>query len=203
MTSGTLMHAIVAHALANPERTEMAMPLTEPWTIEQLDRLPEDSNRYELLGGELLVTPPPSEEHETIVARLTALLVPFVAANTLGLVHHPRAVVQFGGERTEPDFMVRAESSHTGWANAPIPILVIEVLSRSTRDRDLGTKRSFYRKAGVAAYWVVDRDATVVIQFRGTEERRISTSLTWSPPGTLATLDIDVAKLLEGVVSTR
>ena len=144
----------------------MAVPLTEPWTIEQLDRLPDDSNRYELLAGELLVTPPPSEAHETIVARLTALLVPFVVANGLGFVYHPRSIVQVGGERTEPDLMVRPESLRTGWANAPIPILVVEVLSRSTRDRDFGKKRRFYMKAGVAEYWIVDRQEEVVVQVR-------------------------------------
>lgn len=44
----------------------MAMPLTEPWTLERLDRLPDDENRYELVDGELLVTPPPSDVHEAI-----------------------------------------------------------------------------------------------------------------------------------------
>jgi Uma2 family endonuclease len=192
MTLRTSVHAIVAHAPKNPEPTPMAVPLTEPWTLEQLDRLPDDSNRYELVGGELLVTPPPSEAHETIVARLNALLVPFVIANNLGLVYHPRSVVQVGGERAEPDLMVRPESPHTGWANAPIPILVVEVLSRSTRERDPGTKRHFYMKVGVAEYWVVDREAAVVRQFRGGEEQRVATTLTWAPPGTRATLEIDV-----------
>ena len=173
----------------------MAMPLSEPWTIEQLDRLPEDDNRYELLDGELLVTPPPSEAHEAIVARLNALIVPFVVANNLGFVLHPRSVVQVGDERTEPDLMVRAESPYTGWSNAPIPILVVEVLSRSTRQRDLGTKRRFYMKSGVAEYWIVDREQEVVIQVRGSEEQRISGVLTWSPPGTDARLDIDVARI--------
>jgi len=190
-----LVHAMLAHAPANPEATPMAVPLTEPWTIAQLDRLPDDGNRYELLDAELLVTPPPSEAHETIVARLTALLVPFVIANDLGLVHHPRSIVQVGGERTEPDLMVRGRSLHTGWPNAPIPILVVEVLSGSTRDRDLGKKRHFYMKAGVAEYWIVDREAEVVVQVQRSGERRISTTLTWSPPGTQATLDIDVTKI--------
>ena len=177
----------------------MAVPITEPWTIEQLDRLPEDSNRYEVLGGELLVTPPPSEAHETVVARLTALLVPFVLVNALGLVYHPRSVVQVDGERTEPDLMVRPESLHTGWANAPIPILVVEVLSPGTRARDLGKKRDFYMKAGVAEYWIVDREEKFVIQVRRGSEVRISKILTWSPPGTQATLDIDVAKVFADI----
>lgn len=174
----------------------MSMPVIEPWTLERLDRLPDDDNRYELLDGELLVTPPPSEEHETIVARLTALLVPFVVANGLGLVYHPRSVLQRGGERTEPDLMVRPESSPSGWEHAPTPSLVVEVLSGRTRERDRGKKRHFYMKAGVAEYWMVDRLEGVVIQVRAGEERRISTVLNWAPRGAEAKLEIEVEKLL-------
>jgi Uma2 family endonuclease len=107
------------------------MPLTEPWTLERLDRLPDDENRYELVDGELLVTPPPSDVHEAIADWFGALLGPFVRENRLGSVQRPRAVVQVGDERTEPDLMVRADAPLRGWANAPVPILVVEVLSRA------------------------------------------------------------------------
>jgi Uma2 family endonuclease len=46
------------------------------WTLDELHRLPDDGNKYEVVFGELFVTPPPSEEHETILARLNAALVP-------------------------------------------------------------------------------------------------------------------------------
>lgn len=173
----------------------MAMSSTAPWTLEDLDRLPEDRNRYELLDGELVVTPPPSESHERIVARLGMMLVPFVAANRLGLVHHPRAVVQFRGEQVEPDLMVRPDGPTHGWADAPLPSLVVEVTSRGTRHLDLGSKRRFYADSGIPEYWIVDREDRTVIQVRGDVEHRVSDNLRWAPEGVTAVLDVDVEAL--------
>ena len=64
------------------------------WTLEELHRLPDDGNKYELVRGELFVTPPPSDDHETIIAKLARRLEPFVEAQHLGFVYHPRAVVR-------------------------------------------------------------------------------------------------------------
>src|SRR4051812_45596473 len=61
------------------------------WTLEELHSLPDDGNKYELIHGELFVTPAPSNDHETVLARLSELLFPYVRANKLGLVYHPRA----------------------------------------------------------------------------------------------------------------
>ena len=72
----------------------MATQLTR-WTLAELHRLPDDGNKYELVRGELFVTPPPTDAHETVLARLTRILDPFVAANDLGMVYHPRAVIRF------------------------------------------------------------------------------------------------------------
>src|SRR5690349_16542673 len=69
----------------------MAMPVatdTKVWTLEELHSLPDDGNSYELVHGELFVTPPPAVSHEEIVARLTRILVPFVAAHHIGNVYH-------------------------------------------------------------------------------------------------------------------
>jgi len=57
------------------------------WTLEELHALPEDSNTYELIDGELFVTPAPTDEHGDICARLNAILVPYVLAQGLGLVY--------------------------------------------------------------------------------------------------------------------
>ncbi|HKS06816.1 MAG TPA: hypothetical protein VJR92_10920 [Gemmatimonadaceae bacterium] len=51
------------------------MAATKPWTLEELDLLPEDGNKYELVHGELLVTPAPNQDHETLAALLSARLV--------------------------------------------------------------------------------------------------------------------------------
>src|SRR5437879_10945231 len=99
-----------AHAARDEleEGTVMHMATqTKRWTLEELHSLPDDGNKYELVRGDLFVTPPPSEEHETILARLHALLIPYVAANALGMVYSPRSVVRFDGSEVEPDLMVR------------------------------------------------------------------------------------------------
>src|SRR3954470_2031730 len=129
----------------------------KPWTLEELHRLPDDENKYELVRGELFVTPPPTDNHETISARLTRLLDPFVAAHGLGFVYHPRAVMRFQGSEVEPDLMVRLPRSVRGaeWDSAPTPILVVEVVSGSTRRRDHQQKKTLYMEAGVAEYWIV------------------------------------------------
>src|SRR6476646_4325149 len=106
-------HAILGHALRYSPAEEglvMSMPNTaRAWTLAELHRLPDDGNKYELVYGELFVTPAPTEEHETIAASLSRSLVPFVEAQGLGLVYHPRAVVQRRKSEVEPDIMVRAE----------------------------------------------------------------------------------------------
>ena len=55
---------------------------TKRWTLEELHSLPDDGNKYELVRGELFVTPPPTVDHETILARLPN--------QSLRLLHHPR-----------------------------------------------------------------------------------------------------------------
>ncbi len=68
-----------AHAIRdrNGERVRMHMAtqLTR-WTLAELHRLPDDGNKYELVRGDLFVTPPPTDAHETILARLTRILDP-------------------------------------------------------------------------------------------------------------------------------
>src|SRR5438045_5594867 len=82
-------------ALAQPlveDRCHVAMVAIRPWTLEELQRLPDDGNKYELVRGELFVTPAPSEDHETIAARLSNILSQYVERHGLGLVFLPRAV---------------------------------------------------------------------------------------------------------------
>ena len=56
---------------------------TKRWTLEELHSLPDDGNKYELVRGELFVTPPPTDGHETIAARLTEILAPYVREHRL------------------------------------------------------------------------------------------------------------------------
>lgn len=154
------------------------------WTLEELHRLPDDGNKYEVVFGELFVTPPPSEEHETILARLNSVLVPYVDAHGLGGVFRGRSVVRFEDSEAEPDLFVRAIRPRPArdWEDAPAPLLVVEVLSPSTRRRDLSGKRELYLSVGTAEYWVIDPVARNVRVIRaGRSDLVADESLSWAP----------------------
>jgi Uma2 family endonuclease len=163
------------------------------WTLDEVHSLPDDGNKYELVNGELFVTPPPSDYHETVLAKVTRLLGPYVSRNGLGLIYHPRAVIRVGGSEVEPDLMVRqpAARADADWEQAPTPLLVVEVFSDSTRRRDQVQKRHLYRDAGIAEYWMLDpnRRAAIVVQ-ADTPDRLVSDVLTWSPAGTSSALAV-------------
>src|SRR5437016_2805911 len=105
------------------------------WTIAELDRLPEDGNKYELVRGELFVTPAPRPGHEEIAVVLRGLLEPYVKTHKLGRIYTPRSVVQVPPDsEVEPDLMVRPFAPKTTtWDRAPRPILVVEITSDTTR----------------------------------------------------------------------
>lgn len=174
---------------------------TKEWTLEELHRLPEDDgNKYELVRGELFVTPPPTEHHETISARLTRLLDPYVAEHGLGFVYRPRAVMRFEGSEVEPDLMVRQSQGRRDatWDKAPTPILIVEILSGSTRRRDQLQKRNLYMDAAVAEYWLVDPERRTVTSIRaGCVDVVAREQFDWLPPGVSVPLTVDVLRVFE------
>src|SRR5256885_2260306 len=102
---------------------------TRHCTWEEFQRLPDGPGiKCEFVYGELWVTPPPSDYHNDIVARLTAILLPYVLAEGLGLVYHARSVFRVGREvEVEPDLMVRQphpDRPRGTWETAPRPTLV-------------------------------------------------------------------------------
>ena len=125
------------------------------WTIDDLEQLPDDGQRYELLDGVLLVSPAPVVKHQAVVMGV---------AKVLDAVCPPEFVVLFApvdwqpDRRTsfQPDVLVTA-NRNLAVKNLTEPLaLAVEVLSPSTRSQDLLGKRLKYESAGVASYWVVD-----------------------------------------------
>lgn len=171
-------------------------PMVKAWTLEELHRLPDDGNKYELVRGELFVTPAPAPKHQQVIARLLMLLVPYVAQQGVGQVHTARAVVRRGGSEVEPDLYVGWIGET--WEDSPAPILVVEVLSDSTRRRDQGPKRLFYMEdARVPEYWVVDGEAGAIRVVRARHEDLLVTdTMTWQPEGASAPLTFRVTDLL-------
>ena len=106
------------------------------WTRADLERLPDDGNTYEVIRGELFVTPPPAAGHEWIVEAFARRIQPYVWAQELGHVRFPHSVLVFEKSLAEPDMMVLPPGRFTSWERMPTPLLVIEVLSESTGRRD-------------------------------------------------------------------
>ena len=170
---------------------------TKRWTLEELDTLPDDDgNVYELIHGELFVTPPPAPRHEDIVARLAAMLLSYVLSQNLGLLYFPRSVLQLPDSQVEPDLSVRPPLNVDSWQNAPLPILVIEVLSPSKRRMDRIRKRAFYLEQRVPEYWMVDPELrTITVVRPGAEDVTVRDRLTWNPAGATEPLVIELASV--------
>ncbi len=180
----------------------MAMAtVTKRWTLDELHSLPDDGNKYEVVRGELFVTPAPTPTHETVCARLHRILDRYVESERLGLVYNPRAVLQFEDSEVEPDLMVRQE--HTGdsstWSAAPVPSLIVEVFSPSTKRRDQNQKRDLYLDAGVGEYWMVDPERRAFIVIRKDRENVVITdAMAWHPDSAASRLVFDVARVFDG-----
>lgn len=133
-----------------------AMPRTgEEWTVDDLDRLPDDGLQYELLDGLLLVTPAPVLMHQRAIGNLYLNLR---RACPPGFEVFLSPVDWRPDLRTslQPDLLV-VRSEDVAVKNITVPLmLAVEVLSPSTRRKDLVLKRSKYEDSGVQSYWLVD-----------------------------------------------
>lgn len=169
---------------------------TAHWTIRDLDELPDDGNKYEVVRGDLFVTPAPTRGHETIANRLTTLLLPYVTRNRLGAIFRPRAILRFDESQVEPDLMVQADDASFTWDNAPAPVLVVEIVSPSTRWRDVGPKRDLYMDAGVDEYWIVDSEARTIRSIRRDRNDIVARDqIVWTAPSVSESLVIDVEEV--------
>ena len=203
------MRPIVVHASATRAAEAYdAMAMSnriERWTLADLHRLPEDGNRYELVRGDLFVTPPPSVAHQEIVDVLASLLHPYVMHHALGRLRFPRSVVRLGTDsEVEPDLMVRPITDRlpASWDAAPLPILVVEVTSATTRRRDRVEKRELYLRAGIPDYWIVDRERRSIRVVRpGADDVETSTALEWRPSRAPDAFRLDVAGLFRAALN--
>lgn len=131
------------------------IPVEDWFTADDLDTLPDDGDRYELLDGEVLVTPSPRVRHQAVQLELALLLRSAVPA---GLRVLPAPMdVRFGPRRQlQPDLLVVRDEGLDGVRVESVPALVVEVLSPGTRATDLVKKRRAYEQERVPSYWLVD-----------------------------------------------
>jgi Uma2 family endonuclease len=182
----------------------VAMSAVRPhrWTRAEVDRLvderPELTPRYELVDGELLVTPAPSRRHQRIVLRLAFMLQPYLVQYRIGeIVLGPGELALDPDERYEPDLMVvpaidgKLPPADAAPAHA---MLVCEVLSPGSLRHDRVTKRKAFQRHAIPEYWVIDPGAQVFEVWRRHDERpaMVDGRLTWQPGNVPAAFAIDV-----------
>ncbi len=175
------------------------------WTAEMVRSLPEDGRRYEVVDGELLVTPSPAEPHQVAVTALVGLLDPYVRAHRLGRALVSPADLELDREGlVQPDVFVEGlvdGRPSRGWNTGAPLLLVVEVLSPSTARADRTTKRRRYQRAGITEYWIVDIDARTVERWLHSDDRPevISEQLVWHPDGAGRPLTIELGELFSRI----
>lgn len=181
----------------------MAMAITVPrYTVDDLERFPDDGNRYELLDGVLLVTPSPNASHQVVAARIQSRLAAVLMWPGIAHVVGPGAVVLAPRTQLEPDILVYPArfAPTVEWPKVTEHWLAVEVLSRSSRIYDREFKRDAYLALGVREVWLVDREERHVEISADTGAHRVERqALRWQVPGTGTVVSIDLAEVFAGI----
>ena len=124
-------------------------------TREDLDALPDDGLRHELIDGAFVMTTPPGLPHQSMVGAVHIALVHASKETGLKVLLAPFAVA-LGPNVVEPDLLVAPREAFTQRDLPSAPLLAVEVRSPSTGWLDEGRKRTLYEEYGVGSYWLVD-----------------------------------------------
>ena len=140
-------------------------------TYEDFVRIPDDGLRHEIIDGVHYVTPSPVRRHQQLMGRLHVAIGHFLELHPeIGEVYlSPLDTVFSPWDVVEPDLVFVAADQLEILTEPNIqgaPALVVEILSPSTRRRDLGVKRLLFDRGGVREYWVVDPKARELTVYR-------------------------------------
>lgn len=185
-----------------PEAAEggdsMGMAISAGWTVEQLATLPADGKRYEIIEGELYVTPSPVYRHQYAVVEMVTALRTYLKPLGAGVALPAPADVEFDRRTVvEPDVLVLplfAGRRPHDFAEAGRLLLAVEVLSPGTAARDRGIKRELYQRQDVPEYWIVDLAARLIERWRPGDERPevVRERLEWLPETAAEPFTLDV-----------
>jgi len=184
----------------------MGMPATQGnWTVEMLDALPDDGQRYEIIDGELHVTPAPTNLHQLVAGEFYARLRAYLRPSKVARAMFSPADVRRGDRarnRVQPDvFAVRlTPDGHPAYPyDLSDLLLAIEVASPSNPLLDYQVKRKLYLSNGVPAYWIVNIETRLVSRWLAPDDpgEEFSHSITWHPAGMTTPLVIDLHELFD------
>jgi len=186
------------------------MATTLRWTSADLENLPHNSNRYEIIDGELIVSKQPHYYHQRVCSNAIAVLAAWSKETNLGEANFAPGVIFADDEDVAPDviWISNARLAAALTADGKLhqaPELVIEVLSPGSQNarRDRETKLKLYSRRGVDEYWIMDWQARRVEVFRR-EQARLQLVCTLYDRDTLDTPLLEgfaapVASFFEGI----
>lgn len=166
----------------------MAMAAPFYYTADMVRAFPEDGNRYEVVRGELLVTPAPRPWHEVVQGRRYLALAAYLREYPVGQLFGSRSDISWSPDTlVSPDLLLAPleEARSLDWSKMRNLLLVAEVLSPSSSRFGRFAKRRRYQEAGVPLYWILDPDErmaeiwTPADAFPAFERER----LVWHPGG--------------------
>jgi prevent-host-death family protein len=150
---------------------------------EYLSLVNSSEQRYELIDGEIYLMASPSFNHQIVVNEIAGRFYNYFKGNPCRSLTAPMDVRLFGCAAkfeedpnvVQPDVMVICDPDKVNQDNKyeGIPTLVVEVLSLSTKGKDMVVKLNLYMKSGVLEYWVVDPDNKNIFQYSFSGERDI------------------------------
>jgi Uma2 family endonuclease len=156
-------------------------------TYEDYVLLPNDGKRYEILEGELAVTPAPSTKHQIASANIFKLVTRHIDDKGLGtLLYAPVDLILESNSVLQPDLLFVSKARQniiTDRAVEGAPDLVIEILSPTTSRTDRVTKAQIYARNAVPAYWIVDPEQkTVEVYLLHMDSFRLAVTLQGETP---------------------
>ena len=170
------------------------------WTADLARALPNDGKRYEVLDGELFVSPAPSFNHQRVLQALFRLLDHWVRMHELGEVFIAPAEVEFSARRLlQPDlFVIPATPGSRPRVFRDIGklLLAVEIQSPNTARADRITKRDIFQDERVPEYWIVDPHGRVIERWTPDDLRPqiLSTSVRWQPTLRVLPVEIDLTR---------
>ena len=139
------------------------MSTTVRWTSADIERMPKDGTRYEIIDGELYMSKQPHANHQDVCGEILSELRDWNKQKGLGRAYFAPGLIFAEDDDVAPDVIwISNERLATAlWADGKFhdaPELVIEVLSPGGANErcDREAKLQLYVRRGVSEYWIVD-----------------------------------------------